>query len=95
MGEPRFFSRIRLDPLMARSLYNAGYCDQQIADYCGVSRDSVREWRRRNALPGHGTPYKEKEEEKRKSTLVELAAEARAHGMTYGQYMVARREGKV
>ena len=89
-----FFKNKRLDPHMARRLYDIGYCDQQIADELGVSRDSVREWRRRNALPGHKTLY-QKKEVKRKSTLAELAAEAKAHHMSYGEYMVARMEGKV
>ena len=94
MGEAAFFRKHRLDPNEAKRMYDLGYCDQQIADECGVSRDSVREWRRRNDLAGHSTPYQRKEE-KRKSTLVEMAMEAKAHGMSYGEYMVARREGRV
>jgi uncharacterized protein YjcR len=89
-----FFKNKRLDPHMARRLYDIGYCDQQIADELGVSRDCAREWRRRNALPGHKTLY-QKKEVKRKSTLAELEAEARAHHMSYGVYMDARREGRV
>jgi uncharacterized protein YjcR len=94
MGSPFFGKRRYLDTLKARDLYIKGYCDQQIADVCDVSRDVVREWRKRNGLPGHKTLYKEKKN-KHASTLTELAAEARAHGMTYGQYQVARKEGWV
>jgi uncharacterized protein YjcR len=94
MSNPVFFKRKRLDPHVVRRLYDAGWCDQQIADQCEISRDSVREWRRRNGLPGHTTLYKPKEE-KRKPTLNEFAAEAKKLGMSYGEYMVARREGRV
>lgn len=90
-----FFKNKRLDPHMARRLYDIGYCDQQIADELGVLRDSVREWRRRNALPGHKALYQKKEEVKRKPTLAEFEAEARAHHMSYGVYMDARREGRL
>jgi hypothetical protein len=73
-------------------LYDKGYCDQQIADICDVSRDAVSVWRRKNGLVGYKAPHKE---EKKKSTLVEVAVAAKAHGMSYGEYMVAKREGKV
>ena len=89
-----FFKRNRLGPIMAEDLWEKGYCDQQIADECGVSKRSISGWRRRNHLSGHSTPYK-KEEEKRKSTLTEMAVAAKAHGMSYGEYMVARKEGKL
>lgn len=93
MGQP-LFTRRYLDVKKAKELYDIGYCDPQIADMCDVSRDTVRDWRRRNGLEGHKVPYIEKTEEK-PSGLAAMAAEANAHGMTYGQYMVARREGKV
>lgn len=94
MGVPVFEKRCRLNKERALELYNKGYCDQQIADECDASVGSVREWRRRIGLPGHRVLYKKKTK-KRESTLVELAAEAKAHGMSYGEYMAARREGKV
>ena len=53
MGSPFFGKRRYLDTLKARDLYIKGYCDQQIADVCDVSRDVVREWRKRNGLTGH------------------------------------------
>ena len=93
MAEPIFFKRKCLDTERAKELYDKGYCDQQIADICGVSRDAVNVWRRKNKLVGHKAPHKEKK--KKESTLVEMAVEAKKHGMSYGEYMVAKREGKV
>ena len=95
MGEPIFFVRRNLNTELARALYDDGYCDQQIADYCGVAKETVSKWRRNNNLPGHKAPVVEVGKPKKPSTLVELEAEARRHGLTYGQYMVARREGIV
>ena len=92
MGEPLFFKRRLLDKEYARELYDMGYCDQQIADNCGVGRECIRDWRRNNGLVGHKVPVK-LEKKKTASTLVELEAEARAHGMSYGQYDAARRGG--
>lgn len=92
MGNPFFGERRYLDTDKARELYDIGYCDQQIADICNVSREAVSTWRRRNGLVGHSVLYKAVEE-KRESTLIELAIEARKHGMTYGQYQVAKKEG--
>lgn len=94
MGNPYFEKRRFLNPDKAKELYDAGYCDQQIADTCDVSRESVRVWRRKNNLKGHKAPHKEPAKH-RASTLAEMAAEAQAHGMSYGQYMVERREGKL
>ncbi len=94
MKEPIFFRRKNVPEELAKELYDIGYCDQQIADELDVSVDSVRGWRRRSGLEGHKAPYK-KPKQNHRSTLVELAAEANAHGMTYGQYMVAKKEGKL
>lgn len=94
MGSPLFGKRRYLDVVKARELYDKGYCDQQIADDCGVSRESVRMWRIKNGLEGHKSPPREKKK-KKESTLVTMAMEASAHGMSYGEYMVARREGRV
>lgn len=95
MGEPRFNNRRRLDRERAWELYDMGYCDQQIADCCNVAFETVREWRRKFGLPGNKTPYKPVKKAKSGPTLDELAAEAKAHGMTYGKYIVAKQEGKV
>lgn len=91
MAGAMFFTH-RLDKEMAMDLYKKGYCDQQIADKCDVSIGTVREWRKRNNLPGHKAPYKE-EKKKRKFTLEDAVREAKKHKMSYGTYMVARREG--
>lgn len=93
MAGPSFVKRRYLDTAKAIKLYDKGYCDQQIADVCDVAIDTVREWRRRTGLPGHKTPYKPKKKKNQKPTLVETAVEARKHGMTYGQYQVAKKEG--
>lgn len=34
-------------------LYNAGLCDQDIADGCGVSRTTIGAWRAKHRLPCH------------------------------------------
>ena len=94
MGTPIFYERKFLDQELAFELYDKGYCDQDIADRCGVGRECISRWRRRNGLPGHHVYIRDKKE-KHKSTIVELSAEARKHGMTYGQYQVARKEGKL
>lgn len=93
MGSP-FFVRRCLDTDKAKKLYDIGYCDPQIAAICDVTTDTVRAWRRKNGLVGHKMPYKEKKKKTEyKPTLSELAAEARKHGMSYGQYQVAKKEG--
>lgn len=93
MAGAMFFNG-RLDKGVAIDLYEKGYCDQQIADKCDVSIGTVRDRRKRNNLPGHKAPYKE-EAKIRKFTLEDAVREAKKHGMSYGEYMVARREGKV
>ena len=94
MGEPLFYKRRLLNKETARELYDKGYCDQQIADHCGVTYGCVREWRRKSGLEGHKAPYKMKKKKPNES-LVETAAEAKAHGMTYGQYMAMKNGGMV
>jgi len=93
MAGAMFFTH-RLDKEVAMGLYEKGYCDRQIADKCDVNIETVREWRKRNNLPGHKSLYKE-EKKVRKFTLEDAVREAKKHGMSYGEYMVARREGKV
>ena len=79
------FGRKVFNPNRAMELYNMGYTDQEIAKQLDCVRQTVRNWRNRNHLSKN----------KEKKSLVELAAEAKAHGMTYGEYMVAKREGNV
>ena len=94
MAEAVFFRTKRLDVERARELYDKGYCDQQIADACGVSYEAVRVWRRKSGLEGHLVPYKKKTKS-RAPVIIASNAEARAHKMSYGQYVAARREGKL
>lgn len=93
MGTPFFKTRRYLDTDKAKKLYDEGYSDQQIAEECDVSQDTVGSWRRRNGLAVHKAPRKARKK-KHKTTLAELVAEARAHKMSYGQYMAMRNGGK-
>lgn len=81
------------DKEKAKELYDMGYYDREIAEICGTTSAAVQSWRRRNGLTWNGTTI-EVEEETPKPTLSEIAAEARAHGMTYGQYVVTLQGGK-
>lgn len=76
----------KIDGERAMWLWSQGKTDEQIADGCGVSRDSVANWRRRNGrLPPnrkkkrHCPPWLEK--------VAAVNAMAREAGMTYGKYM--------
>ena len=82
--------RTFLDTERAEELYKQGWCDQQIADECGVSKDTVRLWRKRNDLVGHKAPVKPKKK-KHVSNIAAINAEAREHHMSYGQYYMATR----
>ena len=67
--------------------YNEGATDQEIADETGVSKDTAALFRKRNNLP----PNRRKEQKKQKpdrklSPLAWDVAEARRHGLNYGQY---------
>ena len=79
------FGRKTFSKERAMELYRMGCTDQEIAKQLDCVKETVRNWRNRNNL------VKNKE----KKSLVELAAEAKAHGMTYGEYMVAKQEGNV
>lgn len=86
--------RVSWDKEHAQKLYDKGCSDRQIADACGVAVDAVRWWRRSNGLVGNKWPYPKIENEKAPAlSLSKVAAEARAHGMTYGQYMAAKQGG--
>ena len=81
------FGRKFLNEERAMELYNMGCTDQEIANQLDCVKETVRRWRRKNNLAKN-------EEKKAPPSLIELAAEANAHGMTYGEYMAARREGR-
>lgn len=83
-----------LSDSMAWYHYNAGETDAQIAEACGVSVNTVRNWRKRNSLACNQAWADHKK--KRKLTQLELDAKAaRAAGMTYGQYKVSQRKGEI
>lgn len=95
-GRPALESWSNLDEVQARKLYDMGYCDQQIADHCDVDFWVIRKWRVLNGLAGHKRRAKiEEPKPKHVPTLSELAAEAKAHGMSYGHYIDAKRRGVI
>lgn len=82
-----------IDERTAWDCYNAGKTDAEIAQACGVHKNTVANWRKRNKLHAN-TPQKKKQEEqatrkKKERVLTPLerdAKAARAAGLTYGQY---------
>lgn len=82
-----------MDKEKAHTFYDMGYTDDQIADECDVCTETIRVWRRKMGLPKN--PEQKKRNVKRKSNLARLAAEAREHGMNYGQYTAMIREGQI
>jgi uncharacterized protein YjcR len=86
--------RVEWDKEHAKKLYHKGHSDSQIAGACGVATEAVRWWRRSSGLPGNKWPYPKIENEKIPvQSLSQVAAEARAHGMTYGKYLAAKQGG--
>ncbi len=83
--------KVFLDTARAKELYDMGWCDPQIADECGVGRDTVRAWRKRNNLEGHKAPPKPKKQKKHVSNIAAIEAEAREHNTSYGQHYMATR----
>lgn len=88
---PQFKKRNRIDPVKARKMYDKGFCDPDIADKLGVSRDAIREWRKRNGLEGHKASPKPKKPKKHVSNIAAIEAEARENGTSYGQHYMATR----
>lgn len=89
----------KIDCERARELYDEGLCDSEIATGCGVSRNSVTNWRKREGLPRNKPPKKkpEKKPEKRRRAKSQLsidAAEARKLGMNYGMYKALQFEAQ-
>lgn len=96
MGRPALESWSNLDEVKARKLYDMGYSDQQIANCCDVDFWVIKKWRVLNGLKGHTHRAKIVEEKpKPVQTLAEVAVEARKHGMSYGQYVDAKRRGVI
>ena len=79
-----------IDDRTAWEHYNAGETDAQIAEACGVHKNTVNNWRRRQGLLSHSPQNKARaEREKKARELPPLARDARAAreaGLTYGQY---------
>ena len=78
----RFLNR---DYAMMR--YKEGATDQQIAEETGVSKYTVALFRKRLLLPPNQKKVEKKAKEVRKmSRIAQDNAEARKHGMNYGEY---------
>lgn len=83
-----------LDEGTAWNHYNAGKADAEIAAACGVHKNTVANWRKRNKLYANmpqritkeAQPTERKKKERVLSPLEQDARAAREAGMTYGQY---------
>lgn len=73
-----------LDEKKAFEYYKAGKTDAEIAEDCGVCRETVKNWRKRNGLTLNRT--KGVREKSNLTPLERDAIEARKLGLTYGQY---------
>ena len=75
-----------MDAGMAWRLYSRGADDKGIAEACSVHTETVRKWRNKHGLKANRPTDKVDG----MSRLAQVVAEARAKGMTYGQYMAVR-----
>lgn len=82
-----------IDERTAWDCYKAGKTDAEIAQACGVHKNTVANWRRRNTLHANTPQKKQKEEQaarkKKERVLTPLEQDAKAAreaGLTYGQY---------
>ena len=67
--------------------YNEGATDQEIAEETGVTKYTVCQFRKRNFLPPNRKKAEKPKPERKLSPLARDVAEARKHGMNYGEYM--------
>ena len=67
--------------------YNEGATDQEIAEETGVTKYTVCQFRKRNSLPPNRKKAEKPKPERKLSPLARDNAEARKHGMNYGEYM--------
>lgn len=96
MGRPTIEERCPFDTDRALKLYEAGFSDNEIANILDVDFWAIKKWRMVNGLKGHTHRAKIVEEKpKPVQTLAEVAVEARKHGMSYGQYVDAKRRGVI
>jgi hypothetical protein len=94
VGRPTIEERCPFDVDRALKLYEAGFSDNEIANMLDVDFWAIKKWRMLNGLKGNKHRAKIVEEKpKPVQTLAEVAAEARKHGMSYGQYVDAKRRG--
>ena len=88
-----------------QEMYDMGMLDSEIAHEMNVETSTVSAHRRNLGLPSNwSSAYIRKayydKRGSRKTTppvksLVEVAREAKARGMSYGEYMTAQREGRL
>ena len=96
MGRPTIEERCPFDVDRALKLYEAGFSDNEIANILDVDFWAIKKWRMVNGLKGNTRRAKTVEAPpKRVTTLSEVVAEARKHGMSYGQYVDAKRRGVI
>ena len=66
--------------------YKEGATDREIADETGATVYTVYQFRKRNSLPPNRKKVEKQKPERKLSPLARDNAEARRHGMNYGQY---------
>ena len=99
-GEPILYERGQLDVVKALELWRQGMADHEIAAVCGVKRNTVGTWRRKNKLVANRkATLAHKRSGGHLSKLSQDAAAARAMGMNYGVYkaqmLVAQKSAEV
>lgn len=80
MGTFKF--KHNLNTKLAGELYQKGMSDKEIAENCGVSTTTVRNWRKRAGLVANYG----KKKERYLTPLEKDAIAARKAGLSYGQY---------
>lgn len=78
----------KLDANLAGQLYSENAGDSAIAEACGVTVETIRNWRKRCGLPAN---YEPKNEE-HLTQLEKDAIAAHRMGLTYGQYKAQQYE---
>ena len=76
-----------LNQKYAMMRYKEGATDQEIAEETGVCKGTVALFRKRNFLPPNRKKVEKQKPERKLSPLARDNAEARKHGMNYGEYM--------
>ena len=77
----------RIDDELGRQLWEDGMSDAEIAAVFGVRSDTVGTWRRKNGMkPNLKRTKRKKSGLEWLERVAKINEEARAHGMTYGQW---------